>query len=60
LVTTALKMALWWRDHTDRRVSDGLIHHSDAVSQYMSISFAKIPVLSGTAASVGDMTKYSG
>ena len=33
LVTTALKMALWRRDHADRRVADGLIHHSDAGSQ---------------------------
>ena len=32
LVITALKMALWRRDHTDRRVGDGLIHHSDAGS----------------------------
>jgi hypothetical protein len=30
--TTALKMALWRRDHTDRRVGDSLIHHSDAWS----------------------------
>jgi hypothetical protein len=30
LVTTALKVGLWWRDHTDRRVVDGLIYHSDA------------------------------
>jgi putative transposase len=33
MVTTSLKMALWHRDHTDRRVGDGLIHHSDAGSQ---------------------------
>jgi putative transposase len=33
MVTTALKMALWRRDHTDRRVDAGLIHHSDAGSQ---------------------------
>jgi hypothetical protein len=33
MVTTALKMALWRRDHADRRVGDGLIHHSDAGSQ---------------------------
>jgi putative transposase len=30
MVTTALKMALWRRDHTDRRVGDGLIHHTPA------------------------------
>jgi putative transposase len=33
MVTTALKMALWRRDHTVRRVHAGLIHHSDAGSQ---------------------------
>jgi putative transposase len=35
MVTTALKMALWRRDHTDRRVGDGLIHHSDAGPIYL-------------------------
>lgn len=30
MVTTALKMAFWRRDHAGRRVDDGLIHHSDA------------------------------
>ena len=34
LVTTALKMALWRRDHEGRHIGDGLIHHSDAGSQY--------------------------
>ena len=29
MVTTALKMALWRRDHADHRVGAGLIHHSD-------------------------------
>lgn len=33
MVTTALKMALWRRDHGGNRVGDGLIHHSDAGSQ---------------------------
>ncbi|MDZ7911990.1 MAG: IS3 family transposase [Rhodococcus sp. (in: high G+C Gram-positive bacteria)] len=33
MVTTALKMALWRRDHGGHRVGDGLIHHSDAGSQ---------------------------
>lgn len=50
MVTTALKMALWRRDHADRRVGDGLIHHSDAGSQYTSIAFAGTLVLEG----VGD------
>ena len=34
LVTTALKMALWRRDHAGHRIDEGLIHHSDAGSQY--------------------------
>lgn len=29
MVTTAVKMALWRRDHSGRPVADGLIHHSD-------------------------------
>ena len=29
MVTTALKMALWRRDHAERSVASGLIHHSD-------------------------------
>ena len=33
MVTTALRMALWRRDHTNRHIADGLIHHSDAGSQ---------------------------
>jgi len=33
MVTTALKMALWRRDHGGHRVGPGLIHHSDAGSQ---------------------------
>jgi putative transposase len=33
MVTTALKMALWRRDHANRSVVSGLIHHSDAGSQ---------------------------
>lgn len=33
LVTMALKMALWRRDHGGHKVEGGLIHHSDAGSQ---------------------------
>jgi transposase InsO family protein len=33
MVTTALKMALWRRDHHGHTVGEGLIHHSDAGSQ---------------------------
>jgi putative transposase len=55
MVTTALKMALWRRDHAERRVSAGLIHHSDAGSQYTSIAFAETLVLEGIAASIGSV-----
>jgi hypothetical protein len=37
LVLDALDMALWHRDHGGPPVSAGLIHHSDAGSQYTSI-----------------------
>ncbi|WP_369123107.1 DDE-type integrase/transposase/recombinase [Nocardia amamiensis] len=33
MVTTALRMALWRRDHDGHAVDEGLIHHSDAGSQ---------------------------
>jgi putative transposase len=55
MVTTALKMALWRRDHEGRRVEDGLIHHSDAGSQYTSIAFAETLSLEGIAASIGSV-----
>jgi putative transposase len=55
MVTTALKMALWRRDHAERRVAEGLIHHSDAGSQYTSIAFAETLVLEGIAASIGSI-----
>ena len=55
MVTTALKMALWRRDHADHRVGAGLIHHSDAGSQYTSIAFAETLVLEGIAASIGSV-----
>ena len=40
------------RDHADRSVASGLIHHSDAGSQYTSIAFAETLVLEGIAASI--------
>jgi putative transposase len=55
LVTTALRMALWRRDHHGHPVGDGLIHHSDAGSQYTSIHFAESLALEGIAASVGSV-----
>ncbi|WP_369824112.1 hypothetical protein [Frondihabitans sp. PAMC 28766] len=32
-VESCLRMALWRRDQTDRKVEAGMIHHSDAGSQ---------------------------
>ena len=55
MVTSALKMALWRRDHANRSVASGLIHHSDAGSQYTSIAFAETLVLKGIAASIGSI-----
>jgi putative transposase len=51
MVTTALRMALWRRDHRQRDVADGLIHHSDAGS----IAFAETLVLEGIAASISSI-----
>jgi putative transposase len=48
-------MALWRRDHANRSVASGLIHHSDAGSQYTSIAFAETLVLEGIAASIGSI-----
>jgi putative transposase len=55
MVTTALKMALWRRDYGGHAVNGGLIHHSDAGSQYTSIAFAETLVLEGIAASIGSV-----
>lgn len=55
MVTTALKMALWRRDHGGHRIGADLIHHSDAGSQYTSIAFAETLVLEGIAASIGSV-----
>jgi transposase InsO family protein len=55
MVTTALKMALWRRDHNGAAVGGDLIHHSDAGSQYTSIAFAETLVLEGIAASIGSV-----
>lgn len=55
LVTTPLKMALWRRDHEGHPAAEGLIHHSDAGSQYTSIRFADTLLLDGMAASIGSV-----
>lgn len=55
LVTTALRMALWRRDRAGHAVQDGLIHHSDAGSQFTSVAFAETLALEGIAGSIGSV-----
>lgn len=55
LVTTALRMGLWRRDRAGHDIEDGLIHHSDASSQFTSVSFAETLALEGIAASIGSI-----
>jgi putative transposase len=43
LVTTALRMGLWRRDHHGHPVGDGLVHHSDAGSPIYVDSLRGIP-----------------
>ncbi len=54
-VEQCLTMALWRRDHTGRPVPEGMIHHSDAGSQYTSIRFAETLALQGLSASIGSV-----
>ncbi len=48
-------MALWRRDHTGRPVPTGMIHHSDAGSQYTSIRFTETLALQSLSASIGSI-----
>ncbi|GAA1216368.1 hypothetical protein GCM10009655_14580 [Rhodoglobus aureus] len=54
-VEGCLRMALWRRDHTERPVPAGMIHHSDAGSQYTSIRFSETVTLEGLTASIGSV-----
>lgn len=54
-VESCLRMALWRRDHTNRPVLPGLIHHSDAGSQYTSIRFTDTVAMEGLVASIGSV-----
>jgi putative transposase len=53
LVVDALKLALWRRDHDGHTVQKGLIHHSDAGSQYTSFRFTAHLLTHGIDASIG-------
>jgi putative transposase len=53
LVLDALDVGLWRRDCDGRTVEQGLIHHSDAGSQYTSFHFTTHLVAAGIDASIG-------
>ena len=53
LVLDALDMALWHRDHGGHPVSEGLVHHSDAGSQYTCIAFTAHLAAEGIVPSIG-------
>jgi putative transposase len=55
LVLDALRMALWRRDRAGRTVDKGLIHHSDAGSQYTSFAFTAHLLAAGIDASIGSV-----
>jgi putative transposase len=55
LVSKALNMAIWRRDHYGHPVEPGLIHHSDAGSQYTSVAFTESLALQGLSASIGSV-----
>jgi transposase InsO family protein len=52
-VEACLKMALWRRDHHDQPIPAGMVHHSDAGSQYTAIRFTETLALEGLSASIG-------
>jgi putative transposase len=54
-VEHCLRMALWRRQHTGRPVPQGLIHHSDAGSQYTSIRYTDTLMLEGLQPSIGSV-----
>jgi putative transposase len=53
LVLDALEQALWTRRHDGRGSLAGLVHHTDAGSQYTSIAFTERLAAAGVSASVG-------
>lgn len=55
LVSKALNMAIWRRDHYGHPIEPGLVHHSDAGSQYTSIKFTESLALQGLSASIGSI-----
>ena len=55
LVLDTLEMALWARQHDGLPVGDGLIHHHDNGSQYLSFAFTSRLIDAGVDASVGSV-----
>jgi putative transposase len=53
LVLDALEQALWTRRRDGNRDLAGLVHHTDAGSQYTSIAFTERLAAAGVSASVG-------
>jgi putative transposase len=53
LVLDALQMALWRRDRDGHPAGPGLLHHSDAGSQYTSFAFTAHLIEAGIGASIG-------
>ena len=54
-VEACLKMAIWRRDHAGRPVARGMIHHSDAGSQYTSVRFTDTLAIEGLLPSIGSV-----
>ncbi|WP_354183240.1 IS3 family transposase [Arthrobacter sp. UYP6] len=54
-VEHCLRMALWRREHAGRPAPAGLIHHSDAGSQYTSIRYTDTLALEGLQPSIGSV-----
>lgn len=55
LVLDTLEMGLWARDHDGQPVDRGLIHHSDAGSQYTSFTFTERLIDAGVDGSIGSI-----
>jgi transposase InsO family protein len=55
LVLDTAKMAMWRRDRQGHPVDPGLVHHSDAGSQYTSIRFAEHLALEEITLSIGSV-----
>jgi putative transposase len=55
LVLDTLEMALWSRDRDSIPLSEGMVSHSDAGSQYTSFAFTTRLIDAGVEASVGSV-----